>query len=121
MSQVEAFIPKEFANYTHTLTQRKSLIVLTILEESVDPMLLVNTWVSGCPKMESLRMLKWRRLGGWVCQTSLAYELCNRNLVYELRLPLSLPKNLSKQVSENSIESNQPKTQFVLTLRSSRF
>ena len=43
LSQVEAFIPKEFANYTHTLTQRKSLIVLTILEESVDPMLLVNT------------------------------------------------------------------------------
>ena len=44
-------------------------------------------------------------MGGWVCQTSLAYELCNRNLVYELRLPLSLPKNLSKQVSENNIES----------------
>ena len=44
-------------------------------------------------------------MGWWVCQTSLAYELCNRNLVYELRLPLSLPKNLSKQVSENNIES----------------
>ena len=66
MSQVEAFLPKKIANYSYTLTQRKILIVLTFLEESLGPMLLVNTWVSGGPKMESSRMLKWRRWGGWV-------------------------------------------------------
>ena len=39
-------------------------------------------------------------VGGCVLQTSLAYELCYRNLVHKLRLPLSLHKIMSKQVSE---------------------
>ena len=39
---------------------------LIYLEESVGPMLLLTTWLSGFTKLESLRMFNWRGRGGWL-------------------------------------------------------